>query len=66
MTASLRSKIVRAGFAVGVGVGLGPAFEMGLAVVAGVWLDVGDEPPQAAATRSAKRTMAVGFTVAGA
>jgi hypothetical protein len=65
MSAWLRSKIISAGFAVGVGVGLGLALDAGLVVLAGAWLD-GDEPPQAVLSRSARRTMAVRSTVAGA
>jgi hypothetical protein len=65
MTASLRSKITFAGFAVAavLGTGLGTALgELGRG-----WFEVGDEPPQAHATRRTRaRMVAVRFTVAGA
>jgi hypothetical protein len=64
MSASLRSKITFAGFAVAATLGLG--LGTGLGELAG-WFEVVDEPPQAQATRRrTDRRQVVRCTVAGA
>ena len=65
MRASLRSKIIFAGF--GVEAALGRGLGTGLGEVGGGWFEVGEEPPQAQATRRrTARMLAVRCTVAGA
>jgi hypothetical protein len=66
MTASLRFKIISAGFGVPTGVGLATS-GLGLGEAAFGWPAVGDDPPQAeAASKSTKTAEVARFTVAGA